>query len=57
MNLALEAAPNIGYVNAANTGSIAALTVVSAIIFKDELNIQKLVGVFGIFLGLVLIFI
>ncbi len=56
-NFAMSAAPNIGYVNAANAGSIAALTIVSAIIFKDKLNLKKMVGVIGIFIGLVLIFI
>jgi drug/metabolite transporter (DMT)-like permease len=56
-NLAVNIAPNIGYVNAANAGSIAALTVVSAIVFKDKLTLRKMIGVVGIFIGLVLIFI
>lgn len=55
-NLAFDIAPNIGYVNAANAGSIAALTVVSAIVFKDKLTTQKLIGVLGIFTGLILLF-
>jgi drug/metabolite transporter (DMT)-like permease len=57
LNLAIAAAPNVGYVNMANAGSIAALTVVAAWIFKDQLTRRKLLGVLGILVGLVLIFV
>ncbi|MBN1332104.1 DMT family transporter [Candidatus Dojkabacteria bacterium] len=56
-NQAFVSAPNIGYVNAANAASIAALTVVSAILFKDKLTTRKMIGVLGIFIGLVMIFV
>ncbi len=54
--LAIDKAPNVGYVNAANAASIAALSIAAWIFFKDNLSIQKLIGIFGIFAGLLLIF-
>jgi len=45
-------APNVGYVNATNAASIGAVTLLSAIIFKDELTKQKLAGVSGVIAGL-----
>ncbi|MBD3280639.1 hypothetical protein GF389_03900 [Candidatus Dojkabacteria bacterium] len=56
-NQAYQVAPNIGYVNAANAGSIAALTVVAALLFGDRLSLRKVIGVSGIFAGLVMIFV
>jgi drug/metabolite transporter (DMT)-like permease len=50
-------APNPGYINAANAGSIALVTVFSALIFKDELNIRKVIGVVGVVGSLILLFI
>jgi drug/metabolite transporter (DMT)-like permease len=50
-------APNVGYVNATNAASIGAVTIVSAVLFKDELTRQKLLGVTGIIAGLLLLFI
>lgn len=52
---ALDTAPNIGYVNAINASSISALTVFSAILFKDEFTIKKFVGVIGVTAGLILL--
>lgn len=49
-------APNPGYMNAANAGSISLVTVASALIFKDELNLKKFLGVVGVALGLLLLF-
>lgn len=49
-------APNPGYMNAANAGSISLLTLVSAYLFKDELDKRKLAGVIGVAAGLVLLF-
>jgi len=45
-------APNPGFINAANAGSIALVTLFSAWIFKDELDRRKLAGVLGVLLGL-----
>jgi len=52
----IKVAPNVGYVNAANAASIGAVTVIAAALFKDELTRQKLVGVIGILVGLLLLF-
>lgn len=50
-------APNPGYINAVNAASISALTLASAYFFKDELSFKKLIGVFGVLIGLFLLFI
>jgi drug/metabolite transporter (DMT)-like permease len=55
LQFAFKAAPNVGYVNAVNASSIAALTVASGLIFKDDLNKRKLLGVFGVTAGLLLL--
>lgn len=55
MQVALDTAPNIGYVNAINAASIAAITVSSKIIFHDELSFKKMLGVIGVVVGLILI--
>ena len=56
MQFAYEVAPNPGYVNAVNATSIALLTILSGYFFKDELNLKKLLGVFGVTGGLILLF-
>lgn len=48
-------APNIGYINAFNASSIAGISLFSAILFRDELNVRKFVGILGVILGLVLL--
>jgi len=53
--LAFTTAPNIGYVNAINTASIAIVTILSAVFFKDELTWRKFIGVLGVCGGLVLL--
>ena len=47
-----ELAPNIGYVNAVNSASIAGVTIISALLFKDDLTLKKLLGIFGVIAGL-----
>lgn len=54
--VAFNLAPNIGYVNAANAASISLLTLMSAWIFKDELNKQKVTGIIGVTIGLFILF-
>lgn len=56
MQVGFNLAPNVGYVNAANASSISLLTLLSAYFFKDDLNIKKLIGIFGVTAGLVLLF-
>lgn len=47
MQVAFNLAPNVGYVNAANAASISLLTLLSFFIFKDELTLKKMIGIFG----------
>ncbi|MBP9819277.1 EamA family transporter [Candidatus Woesebacteria bacterium] len=56
MQVAFNLAPNVGFVNAANAASISLLTLVSALIFKDELTVKKMIGIFGVTAGLLLLF-
>lgn len=42
---AIAAAPNIGYVNVINFSSITAVTIASALLFKDQLTIRKMTGI------------
>lgn len=53
--LAIQTAPNVGYVNAINASSISAVTIFAIILFKDEFSKQKLVGVLGVTAGLFLL--
>ncbi len=50
-------APNPGYMNASNAGSIALVTIFSALIFKDELPLKKIIGVLGVVGSLILLFV
>lgn len=54
--LGYQYAPNPGYINAANAGSIALVTIFSALLFKDELNLKKVFGVLGVIGSLTLLF-
>lgn len=54
---AIKLAPNVGYVNAINAASIAAVTVFAVILFKDELTPRKAVGILGVVAGLILLLI
>jgi uncharacterized membrane protein len=55
MIVGLDLAPNIGYVNAINASSISAVTVFSAILFKDDFSLKKFIGVLGVTAGLLLL--
>lgn len=57
MQVAFNLAPNVGFVNAANAASISLLTLMSAYIFKDELTLKKMIGIIGVTVGLLLLFI
>jgi drug/metabolite transporter (DMT)-like permease len=57
MQVAINLAPNVGYVNATNAASISLLTLVSSFFFKDELTAKKMLGIFGVTAGLLLLFI
>lgn len=52
---AIKSAPNVGYVNAINASSISAVTLLAIMLFKDEFSKRKLIGVFGITIGLLLL--
>jgi len=55
MQLAYQLTPNVGYVNAINASSIALVTLLSGFIFKDELNLKKLIGVGVVSAGIILL--
>lgn len=52
MQLAYKVAPNIGYVSAINVSSMMSLTLLSALIFKDDLSKQKIFGILGVLASL-----
>lgn len=52
---AIKLAPNVGYVNAINASSISLVTILAVLFFKDELTLQKGIGVLGVTVGLVLL--
>lgn len=52
---AIKLAPNVGYVNAINAGSIALVTILAVVLFKDELTKRKALGVIGVIAGLILL--
>ncbi len=56
MQVGFNLAPNVGFVNAANAASISLLTLASAFFFKDELTLRKIIGIFGVTAGLLLLF-
>lgn len=55
MQFALDTAPNIGYVNIINTASIMPITLLSVLIFKESLSIQKIIGIVGVTLGIIIL--
>lgn len=57
MQVGFNLAPNVGYVNAANAASISLLTLMSSLFFKDELTIKKLIGIVGVTIGLIFLFV
>lgn len=56
MQLGYSTSPNPGYVNAVNAASMSALTITSSIFFGDELTFKKLIGVLGVTIGLITLF-
>lgn len=52
---AVSIAPNVGYVNAINASSISLVTLLSILLFKDEYSLRKIMGVFGVTGGLLLL--
>lgn len=54
-NLATVTAPNVGYIGAINAASNAGLVVMSALIFKDEFKLYKLISVIGVVIGLIIL--
>ena len=54
--LGYKLAPNPGYINAVNAASISAVTLLSVYLFKDEFSVRKSVGVLGVTVGLILLF-
>lgn len=54
-NMSTITAPNVGYTSAINASSNAGLTVVSAILYKEDLKLSKIIGVIGVVVGLVIL--
>jgi drug/metabolite transporter (DMT)-like permease len=52
---AIKIAPNVGYVNAINAGSISLVTILAVMLFKDELTPRKAIGIAGVTVGLLLL--
>lgn len=57
MQYAFDITPNIGYVSIISTSSVAAITLLSAFLFKEKLDNRKLVGILGVTAGIVLLLI
>ncbi len=55
MQEGFNTAPNIGYINAVNASSIAAVSFFSAMVFRDELTKRKVLGIVGVTVGLILL--
>jgi len=56
MQVGFDLAPNVGFINAANAASVALLSLMSALIFKDELPLKKVIGIIGVTAGLIILF-
>lgn len=55
MQLAMDKAPNIGLVNIVITASIVPITLLSVVFFKEKLNLQKIIGMIGVLIGVILL--
>ena len=55
MQLGFSLVTNPGVINAVNAASISAVTIFSAMIFKDELNLRKIIGIIGVTAGLIIL--
>jgi len=49
-----KVAPNPGYMDAVNASSVAAITLFSSLIFKDEITLKKAIGIGGVIFCLIL---
>ncbi len=56
LQVGYKIAPNPGYISAANTSSIAFLTLISAWIFHDPLSLRKIIGIFWVILWIMILF-
>ena len=55
MQVGIQLAPNVGYVNAINASSISAVTVGAVLLFHDDFSKRKFLGVIGVTIGLILL--
>jgi hypothetical protein len=55
MQLGIQLAPNVGYVNAINAASISAVTVGAVLLFNDNFSKRKFLGVVGVTFGLIML--
>jgi len=56
MQVGFNLVPNVGYVNAVNAASMSLLTLLSALFFKDDLSLKKMIGIVGVTVGLFILF-
>ena len=49
-------APNPGFIDAANTASVSAITLLAVVFFQDELTLKKAIGIIGVTIGLISLF-
>lgn len=55
MQVGIQFAPNVGYINAVNASSISAVTVGAVLLFHDNFSKRKFLGVVGVTVGLILL--
>jgi drug/metabolite transporter (DMT)-like permease len=55
LQLGIQLAPNVGYINAINASSISAVSVGAVILFHDDFTKRKFLGVIGVTIGLILL--
>jgi hypothetical protein len=55
MQVGIQLAPNVGYVNAVNASSISAVTIGAVLFFHDDFSKRKFLGVIGVTIGLILL--
>lgn len=53
---AFELAPNPGFVNVFIATSLVPVTILSVYFFKDEFNLRKILGIVGVLIGLILLY-
>lgn len=56
MQMGFQSAPNPGFVNAMNAASISLVAILAAFLFNDDLSRKKMVGIAGVTVGMLFLF-